>query len=330
VRRREFIAAVGSAIAIPLAAWAQNNAGVRRVGVLMGYAESDAEAQSWLRAFVQELERSGWSLGRNLEVHARWASGDTAEMQALAKELVELKPDVILSQSTPGTGAVSKETRTIPIVFVTVSDPVGAGFIASLSHPGGNATGLINMEASMAGKWLELLKEIAPDVKRVALMFNPDTAPGHGVYFQRPFQTAARSLAIEPVLSPVQNDDEILKVITSLGREPGGGLVVMTDSFMLVHRATVIRETATHKVPAIYPLRINAVEGGLLSYGTSNIDLFRRAAPYVDRILRGVKPSELPVQVPFKYEMAINLKTAKALGLAVPLSLQQIADAVIE
>jgi putative tryptophan/tyrosine transport system substrate-binding protein len=331
MRRREFMTLLGSVVATwPIAAPAQQLDRMRRIGVVMGYAEADSEARSWVKAFVQELEVQGWTDGRNLQIHLRWAGGDVAEMRALAKELVKLKPDLILSNSTPVTGALVHETKTIPIVFVVVSDPVGAGFVASLSHPGGNVTGFINIEASMAGKWLDLLKEIAPGVKRVALMFNPDTAPGRGFYFLNPFQVAALSFGVEPIAAAVQTDGDIEKVISSLGDVPGGGLVSMTDSFTFVHRATIIGEAARHKVPAMYSSRIHTVDGGLLSYGPTYIDLFRRAATYVDRILRGARSAELPVQVPIKYELTLNLKTAKALGLTVPLHLQQMADEVIE
>jgi len=330
MRRREFIKFLGgAATAWPLMALSQPGER-RRIGVFVGYDESDPEAQSFLKAFVHELQVLGWTDGGNLRIDVRWAGADAARIPALAKELVELKPDVILGNSTPVTDALVRATQTIPIVFTIVSDPVGAGFVASLARPGGNVTGFINVESSMAGKWLELLKEIAPGVKRVAIMFNPETAPGRGLYFQRPFEAAAPSFTVEPIAAPVHNDGDIEKVITSLGREPGGGLVVETDTFLVVHRATVITQAARNKVPAMYPLRIHARDGGLLSYGASNIDLFRRAAPYVDRILRGAKPAELPVQVPTKYEMTLNLKTAKALGIDVSLSLQQRADEVIE
>jgi putative ABC transport system substrate-binding protein len=330
MRRRDFITLVGGvAASLPQAVRAQQGER-RRIGVLVGYAESDPEAQSFLKAFVHALQALGWTDGGNLRIDVRWAGADAARIPALAKELVELKPDVICCNSTPVTDAVVRATKTIPIVFTIVSDPVGAGFVASLARPGGNVTGFINVESSMAGKWLELLKEITPDVKRVAIMFNPETAPGRGLYFLRPFEAAAPSFTVEPIAAPVHNDGDIEKVITSLGREPGRGLVVETDSFLLVHRATVITQAARNKVPAIYPLSIFAKDGGLLSYGASNIDVFRRAAPYVDRILRGTKPGELPVQVPTQYEMTLNLKTAKALGINVSLSLQQRADEVIE
>ena len=218
-----------------------------------------------------------------------------------AKELVDLQPDVILADATPATAALQRETRTIPIVFAVVSDPVGAGFVAGLPRPGGNITGFIIMEASMAGKWLELLTEIAPGIKRAAIMFNPDTAPGGGSYYLPSFEAAARSLKVEPIAAPVHSDAEIETVITSLGREPGGGLVVMPDTFMIVHRAPIILLAARNNVPAVYSNRRFVRDGGLLSYGPDSVDIFRRSASYVDRILRGAKPADLPVQLPIKF-----------------------------
>jgi putative ABC transport system substrate-binding protein len=251
-------------------------------------------------------------------------------MRTFAKELVGLQADVILANTTPVTAALQRETRTIPIVFVIVSDPVGAGFVASLPRPGGNITGFINVEAEMAGKWLELLTEIAPGVKRAAAMFNPYTAPGGGSYYLSAFEAAARSLKVEPIVAPVHSDAEIETIVASLGREVGGGLVVMPDGFTFVHRATTISLTARNNVPAVYTQSVFARDGGLLSYGHDRVDIFRRSASYVDRILRGAKPAELPVQLPTKFEMALNLKTAKALGLTVPPSFYWRADEVIE
>ena len=260
----------------------------------------------------------------------RWAAGNVDRMRMFAKELVDLQPDVILASTTPATAALQRETRTIPIVFVNVADPVGAGFVASLPRPGGNITGFINIEAAMAGKWLELLTEIAPGVKRAAIMFNPDTAPCGGSYYLPSFEAAARSFKVEPITAPVHSDAEIETVMTSLGREPGGGLVVMPDGFMFVHRAPIISLAARNNVPAVYSAPVFVRDGGLLSYGPDWADIFRRAASYVDRILRGAKPAELPVQLPVKFEMAVNLKTAKALGLTVPQSILLRADEVIE
>ncbi len=241
-----------------------------------------------------------------------------------------LGPDLILGGTTPVTAALHRETRTISIVFVIVSDPVGAGFVASLPSPGGNITGFINVEAAMAGKWLELLMEIAPSIKRVAIMFNPDTAPGGGSYFLPSFEAGARSLTVAPIVAPVHSDAEIETAITALGREPGCGLVVMTDGFMFVHHAEIVVLAARNNIPVVSDQTIPTEDGGLLSYGPDIVDIFYRAAPYVDRILRGAKPAELPVQVPAKFEMRLNVKTARALGLTIPPSILARADEVIE
>jgi putative ABC transport system substrate-binding protein len=250
-------------------------------------------------------------------MEVRWADS-VDRMRMFAKELVELRPDVILSFGTPVTAALQRETRTIPIVFAIVSDPVGEGFVESLSHPGGNITGFHNSEASIGGKWLELLQQIAPGLKRAAMIFNPDTAPGHGKYYMPDFETAARSSQVTPIPAAVHSIADLEAVITDLGREPGGGFVATADFFLLNHRAQMIAAAAQNHVPAVYPWREAAAAGGLLSYGPDLEDIVRRAAPYVDRILHGAKPAELPVQLPTKFEMVINLKTAKALGLDVP------------
>jgi ABC-type uncharacterized transport system substrate-binding protein len=329
MRRREFIAGLAGAAAWPLAVRAQQSERMRRLGVFIPREENEPEAKGWLSAFTQGLAELGWTDGRNVRIDVRWASSiDRARMYA--KELVDLQPDVILSTSTPVTAAFQRETRTIPIVFVFVADPVGSGFVASLPRPSGNITGFIDEEAGMASKWLELLMQIAPGVKRVAMMFNPDTAPGGGSYFLPPFESAARSLKVEPIIARVRSDAEIEAVLTSLGREPGGGLIVMPDLFMQVHRAPIILLAARNNVPAVYQLFFFVRDGGLLSYGPDGADLFRRASSYVDRILRGAKPADLPVQVPVKFVMAVNVKTAKALGLTVPQSILLSADQVIE
>jgi putative tryptophan/tyrosine transport system substrate-binding protein len=331
VKRREFITLLGgAAVAWPLAARAQQVDSVRRIGVLMSYSENDAEAKAYLSGFTQGLQELGWTDGRNARIDVRWAAGSVDRMRAFAKELVDLQPHVILSNTTPVTAVLQRETRTIPIVFVVVSDPVGDGFVASLARPGGNLTGFIFTEAEMGGKWLELLREIAPGIKRAAIMFNPDTAPGHGSYYLPSFEAAARSFKVEPITAPVHSEVEIETGITSLGREPGGGLIAMGDSFMWGRRASVILSAARNNVPAIYPGAVCARDGGLLSYAPDLGDIFRRAAPYVDRILRGANPAGLPVQNPVKFELVVNLKTAKALGLDVPFHFQQLADEVIE
>jgi putative ABC transport system substrate-binding protein len=330
MRRREFITLLGGAAAWPFAASAQQVTGTRRLGVLMGYAESDPQAKAFFAAFTQKLAELGWIDGRNLRIDVRWAPGNVEQMRILAKELVDLQPDAILANSTPVTAALQRETRAIPIVFTVVSDPVGSGFVASLARPGGNITGFSNAEPTLPGKWIELLAEITPSLQRTAMMFNPDTAPYVGSYYLPSFEAAAQSRKVAPITARVHSDAEIETLITSLGREPGGGLLVMPDNFMEIHRAQIISLSARNNVPAVYQWPAIVRKGGLLSYGADFADLFRRAAPYVDRVLRGTMPSELPVQIPTKYIMAVNTKTAKALGLTVPATLLVSADEVIE
>ncbi|MBV9530752.1 MAG: ABC transporter substrate-binding protein [Bradyrhizobium sp.] len=331
MRRRDFITVLGgAALAGPFAVSAQQTDRMRRVGVLTGYAEGDPEAKAFLAEFTQGLSALGWIEGRNLRMDIRWAPGSTDMMHTFAKELVGLKPDVILAQSTPVTAALKNETQMIPIVFAPVADPVGSGFVASLTHPGGNITGFGSVEASIGGKWLELLMEIAPDVQRATMIFNPDTAPYVKSYVLPFFEAAARSLKVALIAAPVRSDAEIETAIMSLGREPGGGLVGMPDNFVEIHRALIISLAARSNVPAIYQTPVIARDGGLLSYGADFRDIFRRSASYVDRILRGAKPSELPVQLPIKYLMVVNLRTAKALGLTVPRSILLSADELIE
>jgi putative ABC transport system substrate-binding protein len=328
MRRRDFIAGLGSAAAWPLAVGAQQREGMRRIGMLIPADENDPRISTIVSMFTQALADLGWTDGRNVRMDLRWAGGDINRIRALAKELVALQPDIIFAGATPATAALQQETGTIPIVFFGVNDPAASGIVAQLGRPGGNTTGFANYEPSLGGKWLELLSEIAPGLKRVAAMFNPDTAPVH----MPSFEAAARSLKVVPIIAPVHSDAEIETVITSLGREPGGGLVVMGDIFVRAHRATIISAAARNDVPAIYPLRVFARDGGLLvySFGADTADFPRRAATYVDRILRGAKPGDLPVQFPTKYEMVVNLKTAKALGITVPQSIVLRADEVIE
>jgi putative ABC transport system substrate-binding protein len=330
MRRREFIAGLGGAMTWPKIALGQQSEQVRRIGVLSTFNEDDPEAKAYLSEFVRGLQELGWTVGRNLRMDVRWAADNLDSIRVFAKELADLKPDLILAHSTPVTAALQRETRTIPIVFAGVSDPVGAGFVASLPRPGGNLTGFIFTEAGMASKWLELLMEIAPGVKRVAIMFNPDTAVGGGSYFLSAFEAAARSFKVAPIAAPVHNDAQIEAIIGSLGREPGGGLVVTSDAVTRGHRAAITLLAAQNHVPAVYPQSLFARDGGLLSYGPDNRDLFHRAVPYVDRILRGAKSADLPVQVPTKFDMVLNAKTAKALGLVVPQSILLRADEVID
>jgi putative tryptophan/tyrosine transport system substrate-binding protein len=328
MKRREFIAGHGSAAAWPLAAQAQQGDRVRRIGVLMSYDENDPEVKDRFSAFTQALARLGWTAGGNVQMDLRGAGGDANQMRALAQELVGLQPEVIATNGTSATAAVQEETRTIPIVFANLADPVAAGLITRLDRPGGNITGFVSLEATLGGKWLELLSEIAPGLKRAAIMFNPDTAPASA--YMPSFETAARSLKIELVTKLVHSDAEIEEAIIDLGHEPGDGLVVMPDVFTAVHRTPIILAAARNNVPAVYPQSFYARDGGLLSYGADAVDQWRRAAAYVDRILRGAKPADLPVQLPTKFDMAVNLKTAKALGLTVPQSIVLRADEVIE
>ena len=330
MRRRAFLKLVGgSAVAWPLVARAQQPERMRRIGVLMGYAESDRQGQANVAAFRMGLQKLGWTEGRNVAIEYRWAAAEADLVQQFAKELVALQPDLILTQNTPITAAVLQQTRTIPIIFANVSDPVGSGFVAGLPRPGGNVTGLIDIDASMAGKWLGLLKEVAPRVARVAFLFNPVTAP-FAEYYVTPLKAAAASFAVEAIAAPVRDTSELESVVAGHAREPDGGLIVMPEAFMNVHRAEVTSLAAHYRLPAVYPRRFFAEVGGLLSYGNDQSDNFRRTATYADRILHGAKPNELPVEQPTKFELVINLKTAKALGLTVPVHLQQIADEVIE
>jgi putative tryptophan/tyrosine transport system substrate-binding protein len=330
VQRREFITLVcGVAVASPPAAHAQQER-MRLIGVLMGYAESDSEAQAQIAAFQDRLQKLGWIEGRNTRIDIRWANPtDAATMQRFAKEIVALQPEVILASSTPTTTALLQETRTIPVVFAAVGDPVGSGFVASFPRPGGNVTGFITVEGSLGGKWLELLKQIAPHVARVALLLNPATATYAESYLNA-FKAAAASVGVQAVAAPVHDRSEFDAVIAAQAREPNSGLIVLADAFTVTHRVEITSLAARYRLPAIYPFRLFAEVGGLLSYGVDLTDNFRRAATYVDRILKGERPSELPVQAPTKYELIINLKTAKALGLTIPHNLLVLADEVLE
>jgi putative tryptophan/tyrosine transport system substrate-binding protein len=320
MRRREFIAGLAGAAAWPMLAHAQQADRVRRIGVLVGGDENDPEAKVRFSAFTQALADFGWTDRHNVRIDLRWSRGDINRIRGLAQELVGLQPDIIVTGGTPPTSAIQRETRTIPIVFVNVTDPVASSIVAGFNQPGGNTTGFANYEGSMGGKWLELLSEIAPGLKRAAIMFNPDTSPA--MAYMPSVETAARSLKVVPTIAPVHSDVEIETAITALGREPGDGLLVMPDVFTEVHRASIILVAARNNVPAVYHRSDFAKDGGLLSYAPDSVDIFRRAATYVDRILRGAKPGDLPVQFPTKFEMAVNLKTAKALGLTVPQSIR--------
>jgi len=327
IGRREFIAGLGTAAAWPVAARGQQGDRVRRIGVLLSPDENDPEWKTIFSAFTQALADLGWTDGRNVRVDLRWGGVDTNRMRALAQELVGLKPDILLTGGTATTIAVQRETQTIPIV-VAMGDPVASGIVAQLNRPSGNITGFGTTEASLGGKWLELLSKIVPGLKRAAIMFNPDTAPASA--YMPSFEAAARSLKVEPIIAPVHSDLEIETAIIALGREPGGGLFVVPDGFTTAHRAPLIFAAARNNVPAVYAMSEFARDGGLLSYGADLVDTWRRAATYVDRILRGAKPGDLPVQFPTKFEMVVNLKTAKALGLTVPQSILLRADEIIE
>ena len=327
MRRREFVGLVGGAVAWPVAARAQPTERMRRIGVLVGLAENDPEMKQRLAAFRERLEKLGWSEGGNVKIDYRFAPAGT-QVHFLARELVALQPDVILAQSTPATAALKPETSTIPIVFAGVADPIGSGFVASLSRPSGNLTGLLQYEEGITGKWLAMLKEIAPNLTRAALLANPKTAAFD--YFLRSAKTRAPSLAIEVVPIPIENANDIERSIEGFAREPNGGLVLPPDTTTVVHRDLIITLAARHRLPAVYSLRVFVEAGGLMFYGTDFVELSRQGASYVDRILRGARVADLPVQLPTKFETVVNLKTAKALGLTVPQGLLVAADEVIE
>jgi putative tryptophan/tyrosine transport system substrate-binding protein len=330
MKRREFFVAIGGAAAsLPFSARAQQPERMRRIGVLMGYAEGDREGRAFVAAFREGLQKLGWIEGRNILIDARWGSGRDEPTQQFAQELVALKPDLILSHSTVTTAAILKQTNTVPVIFANVTDPIGSGFVASLPRPGGNATGFVNMEDSMSGKWLQLLKEVAPRTGKVAFLFNPRTAP-YFQYYLNALKSVAPSFAVEAIAAPVNDPSELEPVVAAYGREDNGGMIVMTDNFTTSHRVEITRLAARYRLPAIYPYRFFVDLGGLLSYGSNIPDNFRRAAGYADRIFKGVSPSELPVQAPVKFELVINLKTARELRLEVPPQLQQRADEVIE
>ena len=328
MKRRDFISLLGSAVtAWPLAARAQQPERVRRIGVLVGLAENDPEMKERLAGLRQGLEKFGWAEGSNLRIDYRFAPAGT-QARLLARELVALQPDVIITASTPATAAMQAETSTIPIVFAGVADPIGSGFVASLSRPDGNLTGLLQYEESITGKWLAMLKEIAPNLMRAALVANPRTAAFD--YFLRSAKALAPSLAIDLVPTPVDSAADIERAIETFAREPNGGLVLPPDTTTVVHRDLIIALASRHRLPAVYAIRVFVAAGGLMCYGTDFVDLYRQAASYVDSILRGAKAADLPVQTPTKFENVINLKTAKALGLTVPPGLLIAADEVIE
>jgi putative tryptophan/tyrosine transport system substrate-binding protein len=332
MRRRDVITLAASAaivpVAWPIAARAQQRDRLRRIGMLWGASENDPENQSRFATVIQEMARLGWVEGRNVRIDRRWTNDDADLARKFAKELVGLQPDVILAAGSPATAALQRETRTIPIVFAAVDDPVGQGFVAGLPRPGGNITGFSLIEPALVGKLAQMLKEIAPGIRRVAFMYNPDFAPYARSYLDS-FQAAAHALAVDPIIVPVHSDAEIETAINALGPEQGG-LVGLGDAFTSNHRTAVIAAAARDKVPTIYIQAFFAREGGLMSYAPNISDMYRGAAGYVDRILRGDRPADLPVQLPTRYELVINLKTAKALGLTVPQTLLVFANELIE
>ncbi len=327
MRRRDFVALIGGAASWPLTLRAQQSEPIRRIGVLMGLGANNAGAQSEAAALKRGLQELGWTEGRNLESKYSWSPADVDHIQSAAKELVGLQCEVIVARGAPVVSALLKETHTIPIVFTVVADPIGRGFVQSTARPGGNVTGFPGFEFAMTGKWMQLLKEIAPEVRRIAFMYNPTTIPPQ---FLRSVETAAPSVAVQVVAAPVRDPAEIAAAMAALAREPGAGLMPLPDIFLVDNRVQIIALAAKYRVPASYPSRLWTSNDGLMSYGPDTPDLFYRAASYVDRILKGDRPADLPVQEPTKYELVINLKTAKTLGLTVPPSLLSIADEVIE
>jgi putative ABC transport system substrate-binding protein len=334
IRRRELIFALGGAAAAwPLAARAQQAERMRRVGVIMSMAEKDPQGQLNVEAFRQGLTALGLKDGRNVKIDYRFGFGanDPGARRAAVADILSLAPDVVLAHGTAVTAALKQQTRTVPVVFTVVSDPVGSGFVESFPRPGGNLTGFTNfLEPSFAAKWIEFLHEMAPDVRRVGIMFNPQPGAGGGLYFVEPAEAAALSVAMKPIRLTVQSPAEIERSLEALAREPGGGLITPPDNMTNSHRDLIVALAARYRLPAVYPYRFYLENGGLMSYGMSYADVFRRAASYVDRILRGENPAELPIQVPTKFELVINKTAAKALGLEVPPTLLVRADEVIE
>ena len=333
MRRRDFISLVGGTLAAsPLQVRAQQPKRVRRIGVLMTLAADDPEARPRLGAFAQGLLEAGWANGRNVEIDTRWAAGDAGQFRKYAAELVALEPDVILATATPAVKALQQASRTVLIVFVGISDPIGSGFVESFSRPGGNITGFTNFEETVGGKWLGLLKEIVPSIKHVSMLFNPETAnagASGGIYLQW-IEAAAHVQSTELIASPVQNPADIDDVFAAIAQSPDGGLIVMPNAFTFANRERIVVQAARYQIPTVYPLVMFVKAGGLLSYGVDTIDQYRRATAYVDRILKGEKPANLPVQEPTKFELVINLKTAHALGVTIPPTLLSTADEVIE
>lgn len=332
MKRRTFIAGLGSVAALlPHAGRAQQPDRRKLVAILMGTLETEPETMRRVAAFRDGLKALGWVEGKNVQIEARWGGGNPERIRAFAQELVEMKPDIILTNGTPSTAAIKSQTSSIPVVFAVITDPISDGFVASLARPGGNITGFTAFDSEMGGKWVELLKEIAPDVRRAALLFNPRTAPGGGSGLMRPFfDAAANTLQTELIPVPVESAADIERALTAHAAQANAGLIAMPDGFLIVNSTLIVRLANQLRLPAVYPFRLFAAEGGMISYGIDSADLNFRAASYVDRILKGASPADLPIQTPVKFEMVINLKTAKSLGLNVSLTLQSRADEVIE
>jgi putative ABC transport system substrate-binding protein len=328
MKRREFITLLGGATAWPLAAGAQQSPQMRRIGVLTVFAERDPEAKAWLTAFQDGLQQLGWVQGRNISIDYRWADDDWDRLRTYAAELARMAPDVLFAAATPALAALHQQTRSLPIVFVQVSDPAKLGFVATLARPGGNITGFTNFEHAIGGKWLELIRDTAPDAIRVLAIFEPDN-PSQLAYLQ-PIEAGASTFRVELTRASVRNAAEIERAIDAFAQEPKGALIVVPSALGIGHRDLIVALAARHHLPAIYPYPLFARSGGFISYGVDSADLYRRAASYVDRILKGAKPGDLPVQLPTKFELVVNLKTAKALGLTIPEPFLQHADEVIE
>jgi putative ABC transport system substrate-binding protein len=330
MRRRRFLVLLGGGTAWPLVASAQQSNQARRVGVLMAIRENDLLRPSYVEAFTEGLRAAGWLDGKNIQLDYRWAGPDIDRIKQAAKEIIAGRPSVVIAHTSPATIALMSETSTTPIVFVTVTEPLAQGFVKSLANPGGNVTGFMNFEFSMGGKWIEILKEILPEVKQAKVMFNPETAPGGGDIFLRSIEAGARSLAIEVGSVSVRSSGEIEAAIATLGGASATGLIIPPDIFLTANRAAIVQFAAKFRVPTIYQYDYFVRDGGLISYGVNFPDLFRRAGGYVDRVLNGASPANLPVQAPTKFQLVVNLKTAKALGLTLPPTLLTRADEVIE
>jgi putative tryptophan/tyrosine transport system substrate-binding protein len=329
LRRREFVTLLGGAAGWPLMARAQQPERLRGIGVLMQYAESDPEARERAKALAEGLQKLGWEVGRNLRIDYRWAGGDPDRFRLHAADLVKLEEALVLAVSTPAVNALRRESVTIPIVFTQVSDPISQGIVKSMAHPGGATTGFTNYDPAMGGKWLGLLKEAAPAVIQAAVVFNPKTAPYTALYMPS-IEAAASSIAVKVTTVPVHDDAEIETAFAAFAREPAGGLIVMVDAFTSVHRGRIIEAAARLHLPAIYPFRYYTAEGGLMSYGIDQVEQIRGAATYIDRILKGERPGDLPVQTPTRFQLVINLKTAKTQGLKISESFLLRADELIE